>query len=49
MGAEYVGVTMLLTVGAMNFETLVVGVSRSNLSAGGTTIVGQRCSVDWHV
>ena len=39
-GAEDVWVTMLLTVGAMKFGTLVVGVAQCVLSAGGTIIMG---------
>ena len=32
--------TMLLIVGAMKFRTFVVGMSRSNLFTGGTTMMG---------
>ena len=39
LGAEDLGVTMLLTVGAMKFRTLVVGVAWCMLSAGGATIM----------
>ena len=39
LGAEDLGVTMLLTVGAMKFRTFVVRVTRGSLSAGGTMMM----------
>ena len=39
-GAENVGVTMLLTVGAMKLRTLVVWMSWGSLSTGETTVMG---------
>ena len=40
LGAEDLGVTMLLTVGAMKFRTFVVGMAWSSLSTGGTMMMG---------
>ena len=34
------GMTMLLTVGAMKFGALVLGVTQDILSTGGTTVMG---------
>ena len=38
---ENSGVTMLLTVGAMKFRALVVGMARGGSSAGGTMVMGR--------
>ena len=40
LGPEDLGVTTLLTVGAMKFKTFVVGMAWSGSSIGGTTMMG---------
>ena len=39
LGTEDLGVTTLLTVGAMKSRAFVVGIVRGSLSAGGTTMM----------